>query len=280
MDLATLQLREPWDWPKTAAETIRKVLRDRSAKPEDRLLAAEMAGENVVMDEEMAGRLVAVVGSKEEPEPLRARAAISLGPVLEECDMEGFDEDDPMSAPPISEGMFHEIQATLRRVHDDASAGKELRRRALEAAVRAEDDWHAEAVRAAYASDDPEWKLTGVFGMQYVKGFDEEILKSLKSVDPEIRFEAVRAAGNRELRDAWPEIEALLSPDNPDRDLLMAAIEASVYVNPEEASDLLAELETSEDEEISQTAIAAMEMCGVMSGEDGEPDEDEEEEEE
>ena len=56
---------------------------------------------------------------------------------------------------------------------------KELRRRILEASVRAFEPWHPDAIRTAYASSDQEWVLTAVFAMAHIKGFDEQILESL-----------------------------------------------------------------------------------------------------
>jgi hypothetical protein len=48
----------------------------------------------------------------------------------------------------------------------------------------------------AYSSGDKEWMLTAVFSMGWVHGFDDQIFVALKSDDPEIHFDAVKAAGN------------------------------------------------------------------------------------
>jgi hypothetical protein len=45
--------------------------------------------------------------------------------------------------------------------------------RILEASVRAPQDRHPDAVRAAYASGDAAWKLTAVFRMADVRGFED-----------------------------------------------------------------------------------------------------------
>jgi hypothetical protein len=73
---------------------------------------------------------------------------------------------------------------------------KMVRAAELEASVRAAEDWHADAVRAAFASSDDDWKLTAVFCTGYVPGFDGQILESLKSKNPDVCYEAVVAAGN------------------------------------------------------------------------------------
>jgi hypothetical protein len=249
-------------------------LRDRNAAPAKRMAAVELVGEGVAWDDDLANALLGIVESREESEALRARAAIALGPMLEETDMEGFDEDNPFSDPPVTEETFHHIQATLHRVYADESESKEVRRRVLEGSVRAVEEWHPEAVRAAYASSDPEWRLTAVFGMQYVPGFDAQILEALGSDDPELHFEAVRAAGEREVIAAWPHIGSLLN-EHTERDLLFAAIEAAAYVGGEEAISALTNLSDSRNQEIAEAASEALAMAEIVAEVDEDEDEDE-----
>jgi hypothetical protein len=259
---------------------LNAVLRDRSASTAARMAAVEQSGESADWDDEVAKSLLAIVAAPDENEQLRARAAITLGPILEEADMEGFDEDDPFSEPSITQDTFHEIQETLHLVYADESEKKEVRRRAFEGSVRTLQDWHADAVRAAYASSDPEWRLTGVFGMRYVPGFDAQILEALNSDNAEIHFEAVSAAGEREVEAAWPHIEALLN-ERTEKDLLLAAIEASAYVNPAEAVLQLVELTLSKDADIAETAKEALSTCEIMDDlDDLDEDDDDEDDEE
>ena len=195
MDLKLLKDIPPWEWPRGAAKTFLALLRDPHRDAGDRLLAAEFAGDLVVMNDALADALLSIVGSAAEPEDLRAQAAISLGPVLEQADEDEFDDPD---AVPVSEKSFRKIKQSLRKVYLDSGVPKLLRRRILEAAVRAPEEWHTGAIRSAYAGDDQEWKLTAVFGMNYVRGFDKQILQSLESADPAIHYQAVRAAGTWE----------------------------------------------------------------------------------
>jgi len=259
-------------------DVLNAVLRNRNASTAERMAAVERAG-NVEWDEDLAKSLLAIVAAPDENEQLRARAAIALGPILEEAEMEGFHEDEPFCEPPIAEATFHEIQETLRRVYSDESGSKEVRRRALEGSVRSEQDWHPDAVRAAYANSDPEWRLTGVFCMQFLPDFDQQILEALESDDPELHFEAVRAAGAQELRPAWPHIQGLLTPKT-EKDLLLAAMEAAAYVNPQEAAELLAEFSQSKDADIAAAAEEALSIVEIMDDDNDEFDEDEEDEEE
>jgi hypothetical protein len=162
-----------------------------------------------------------------------------------------------------------------------------VRRRILEAAVRAPEDWQSQAIRTAYANDDPEWKLTAVFCMRYVRGFEKQILEALQSSDPKVHLEAISAAGNWVVDAAWPHITALLASSATSKDLLLAAIEAVATIRPREAGPLLVDLVDSEDEDIADAADEAMSMAAGMAdadfddeefdGDDEDEDEDEDE---
>ena len=275
MDLNDLKDTPPWEWPRDAAKKFLAILRNPQAGANERLVAADLAGDIVAINDALVDALLAIVVNSAEPEELRAKAAISLGPVLEQADLEMGDEgefDDPDDVP-ISEKTFRKIQQSLRKVYLDSAVPKLVRRRILEAAVRAPEDWQSQAIRIAYANDDPEWKLTAVFCMRYVRGFDKQILEALDSADPKIRYEAVSAAGEWEVDAAWPHISALLTSSSTSKDLLLAAIEAVATIRPREAGRLLVDLADSEDEDIAEAADEAMSMAEGMADEDFDEDE-------
>ncbi len=271
MDLKTLESLPPWNWPQDAADTILKVLRDDTASEADRLIAAELGGDYVVVNDQLAEALMAIVRSNEESEQLRARAAISFGPVLETADIEEFDDPDEV---PITEATFLKIQKTLHGVFMDTSTPKEVRRRVLEGAIRAPLEWHTPAIRAAYASDDEEWKLTAVFAMQHVRGFDREIVEALTHPNPEIQYEAIRAAGNWEVDAAWDHVAGLVKARGTKQALLLAAIEAVGNIRPTEAGMVLVDLTDSDDEDIVEAAHEAMSMAEERSKHEFDDDED------
>jgi hypothetical protein len=272
MDLKTLQDTPPWDWPRDAGKLIQKTLIDRRAKESDRVIAADLAGNIVVINDDLASALLAIVSSPGEPEQLRALAAISLGPVLEQTDMAGFD--DPDDVPPITEPMFRNIQDSLQQLYKDDSIPKEVRRRILEASVRAPETWHQDAIRAAYSNGDKDWMLTAVFSMRWVRGFDDQILRALQSDDPGIHYEAVLAAGNWELDPAWSHLVELVNDADSPKPLLLAAIGALGSIRPAEALDVLVDLAESDDEEIAEA------VSEVMAAAEVHPDEEDDEEDE
>ena len=268
MDLKLLARIPPWEWPPNGGITLLAVLDDRQADAADRLLAAEMAGEIVAIDDQLAAALLSLVSDPTASEPLRCRAALSLGPVLEQMDQGRDDhflslDEETFGPPPISEHTFHRIQETLRVRYLEDDLPPEVRRHVLEASVRAPADWHRDAIRAAYSSADRDWRLTAVFAMRYVRGFPDEIVTALDDPDEEIRYEAVRAAGNWEVDAAWPQVSALLSAPDTDKALLLAAIEASASIRPQEAEPLLAELSDSHDADIADAADNAMMMASA-----------------
>ena len=270
MDLKTLEAIPPWEWPRDAGRLILDVLRNDQAEPSDRLLAAELAGDSGDVNNELAEALLSILQNANEPEALRCMAVISLGPALEFAYMDGFDDPEEV---PITESMFRNIQETLHRFYRDARVPRKVRRRILEASVRAPEDWHKEAVRAAYRSNEEDWKLTAVFCMQYIDGFDEQIFESICSKNPDILYEAICAAGNWEIDAAWPYIAALISSDQTEKELLFAAIEAAVMIRPGEAAEILEPLTDSDDEDIVDAVYEALAMAGEL-WDDEEDDDD------
>ena len=277
MDLKTLQDTPPWAWPESAKKTFRRILSDDKAVEPDRLIAAELAGDPVVIDDELAGLLLSIVSRGDQTEQLRAKAVISLGPVLELADIEGFDEDPVGDPVPISEQTFHRINKTLHQLYEDHSIPKLVRRRILEASVRSPQEWHREAIGAAYLNEDNEWKLTAVFAMRYVKGFDDQILGALKSSDSNIHYAAVLAAGNWEVDAAWPHVTKIINSKECEKGLLLAAIEAAANIRPQEAASVLDDLTESDDEEIAEAAQEAIELAQMtldMEDDDEEAEDD------
>lgn len=273
MDLEVLRDTPPWEWPAGAAGTILEILGDDRAEPASRLLAAELAGEFSVINDELAEALLAIARGNDEPEELRGEAAVSLGPVLEYADIEGFEDPDAVT---ISEQTFRKIQESLRELYMNSDIPEVVRRRVLESSVHAPQDWHPGAVRAAYSSGDEIWRLTAVFCMRYLRGFDDQILESLESKNEDIHYEAVCAAGNWGVDAAWSHVAKLVISKGTDKPTLLAAMDALAAIRPREAGSILVGLTDSDDEDIVEAAHEAMAMAEVLS--DLEDDEEEEKE--
>ena len=152
--------------------------------------------------------------------------------------------------------------------------------------MRAPEEWHTEAIRAAYAVNDQDWKRTAVFCMRFVSGFDAEVLEALNSDDADIHEQAILAAGTWQVDAAFPHIVKLITEEDTPKDLLLAAIDAVATIRPHEAVDYLEDLADSEDEEISDAVEDAMATAEGLCEEDedeeddGDEDEDDDEDEE
>lgn len=282
VDLAALKDIPPWDWPRDTGKMLLGLLRDDKTPDGDRLLAVDLAGDSTVIDDELAEALIAHVRDDRRTEEIRAAAALSLGPALEQADLLGFDDADDV---PITEETFQKLQSALREVFSNAGLPSELRRRVLEASVRAPQDWHVDVIHTAYAERDGSWRLTAVFCMRYVRGFDEQILAALDDPDPAIRCEAVLAAGEWGLEAAWPHVKALVTSKKTEKPLLVAAIEAVASIRPSEAPQVLAHLADSDDEDIAGAVAEALDMADVGPFDedemfpDDDPDEDDDDDE-
>ncbi|TMA49755.1 MAG: hypothetical protein E6J81_02620 [Deltaproteobacteria bacterium] len=175
MNLRTLKDTPPWDWPEGTGKMLLDFLRDDRTSESDLLFAAELAGDLTVINEELVEALLSILRRGDRPERVRGKAAISLVPILEHADTQGFEDADDL---PITERAFHRLQESLRKLYRDANVREEVRRRILEASVRAPQDWHEDAIRAAYSSGDEVWRLTAVFCMRFVRGFEEQSLEA------------------------------------------------------------------------------------------------------
>lgn len=259
MNLQQFKLTPPWEWPDDAGRFLQGIVADQSASLEDRLAAAEFAGDSTVVDDQVVAALLDVTADGKAPEKLREATAIALGPVLEMADTEGFDDPDEM---PISEATFRGIQKTLADLYHNADVPTDVRRRALEASIRATQDWHKGAVRAAFQSGDADWMLTAVFCMRFVQGFEAQIGQALDNSDARIHLQAVLAAGQNELIAAWGHVAGLARSESTDKELRLAAIEALSGIHPKKSARLLRELTTSDDPEICEAAFDALAMSG------------------
>jgi hypothetical protein len=284
-----VQRREPWrkeeamdmhflaglpvfDWPADAHEDILAVLQDRQAPSDERLLAAELAGDLNVIEDILAQELLRILEDPSETDTLRGQAAISMGPVLEEGEMMGFDEPESLV---VSEDLLPRMKGALRRVFDDPGAPKETRRRALEASVRAPEAWHADAIRVAYLKEDHDWKLTAVFCMRFVPGFEAQIVEALDLEEVDILYQALWAAADQGVAGAWPFVQRLvlaaesgtpILPDDPEaeRALLLAAINGVATIRPLEAHVTLSPLLEMDDEELAEIAAEVLDFVEAL----------------
>lgn len=270
MKLKALHDIPPWDWPEGADRFLLGVLQDTKAKNDDRLLAVSLAGEYEVINDDLALALIGIVSNSAEAENLRGEAVMALAMVLENDAVLGsedddgedeYDEDDLL----LSRKVFEKITTDLQKLFMDMDTPDEVRRRALGVSVYAPQAWHTEAVKAAYAKDDPDWRLVAVFCMNFIEGFEPQIMEALLSPDPTVHYQAVCAAGEWGIQDAWKHMVALVQNPETNKELLLEAIDAVGVIRPHEALRVLRHLIDSDDEEIGEAVQDVLIDSGAMS---------------
>lgn len=236
----------------------------RGGDDEERIGILDDVGE---ADDELAEELLRLL-EQDPSDEVRAAAAIALGPTLEIMDAEIDDQgrvESGFGMVPISQRVYDRVVETLRRVCLDRAQPALVRRRAFEAAVRSPKRWQVEVIRSAWAGDDPDWRLTAVFGMGYViqADFSAEIETAFGSDSQDLQGEAIRAAGLRGLESLLPEVTAIAADEGAAPELRYAAVEALGYLGDEDTVELLHELTESEDELLAAIAEEAVQLASL-----------------
>jgi HEAT repeat protein len=160
-------------------------------------------------------------------------------------------------------GELEEISAAAaRRVEDallDVIMGEdelEVRRRALEAVAYSSRPELEALIDEAYESPEDLLRLSAVFAMG--RSADDErwsdiVRAELENSDPEMRFEAARAAGELELQLAGPELAELAT--DPDTQVREAAIWSLGQIGGDFARQALTDLLEATDDEDEQDYI-------------------------
>lgn len=252
--------------PPSAADLLRSPDEETRREAFDRV--------SLEMDDALAREILAIIAS-DAADDVRADAIVALGPAVEECGIEYMDDELPEGVPftaPLSREAYGELADALRAVYEDESQPTLVRRRALEVLVRDPQPWQADAIRRDFASSERDWKMTALFAMGYVRGFEQELLDVLRTAEGDLLYEAVRAAGNAEVVEAAPILEAFALSEETDPDVRLEAIAALPSVDPE-CFDLLDELAESTDEQVRGAAEQALEEL-QMFGDDLDDEED------
>lgn len=262
----------------------------RSDRPSARQVAMREISE--VADDALSLELLRFAGDPEMPEQERASALIALGPTLQLCWEDEDDDGTLPSAPPdadafdvaffehpLSNTGYAEVREALRRMYHDAETPKLLRRRALEAAVRAPRPWQQEAAAAAWQSDDPEWRVTAVFAMGHLGGmtdasFEEEIREALAGSDEVLRREAMLAAGRSGFEEMAPQLMDVATRTDADPEDRVTAVEALGEMMFEGATELLESLTDDPDREVARAAEEALEDLVLFADPDLDDEED------
>lgn len=248
--LVVLELAPSVDWPRDAGRTVLDAL--RSGDPLTMERATHLAWH--VLDDALAVELLEIIRSDASPE-IRGSAAISLGPTLEDAHLDAVaaaEEDIP--ADPRRAALAERIQEVLRAAFEDLSQPKVVRRRALEASVRGPLAWHADAIGGIADSDDEDWRLTALFGMGHIEGFEDRVLDALRTATGDMLLTAVQAAEDLLLDEAGERVLELAVSDASSVELRVAAMYAIGAIRPSGSEGVIGALAQSDDMEIASVA--------------------------
>jgi len=158
-------------------------------------------------------------------------------------------------------------QAAVLAVWEDTSAGLLVRRRALEAISNCTRDDVRQLIGSAYNSKEHDMRVSALYAMgrSCDAHWEDIVLTEINSDDPEMQYEAVRAGGEIELKNAVPHVAKLAFQDQ-DRELQEVSIWALGEIGGDEAAEYLSQLAEAVEEsdpelyELVEDAIHNAEM--------------------
>jgi len=182
----------------------------------------------------------------------RAAAASSLGRFVLLAELEELDE------------RYAKLvrDALLEAIHND-DEHLEVRRRAVESIAYLGEECVREIIAVAYEEPDESMRISAVFAMGRSGDtvWSNIVQDELSSVNPAMRYEAARACGELEVKEAVSPLIRLVS--DPDREVQFAAIAALGQIGGQRARRILERCCRSGDDVIqlvAEDALAELEL--------------------
>ncbi len=187
---------------------------------------------------------------------VKAAAATALGRYIYLGELEEIDD----TALMVVEQALLE---TIRQPDEDI----EVIRRAIEAIAFSSREGIEQIIENAYYHEDERMRVSAVFSMgrSYNSKWESIILTELDNANPAIRFEAVRACGELELKAAVDQLIELIDIE-ADSAVLQNAVWSLGQIGGFKAQELLEHLTESPDEAISTVAEEALNELLLFSG--------------
>lgn len=250
-DLEALELV----WPQVAVERRRAVMQDLGEIAEANLEVQFEAVFRLAIDDEDAEVRAVAIGSLWESE----NPAL-IAPFLERLQHDPAPDVRAAAASALGRFVYLGEVETIptrpaRRVEDallavvGGSDVLEVRRRALEAVAFSSRPEIPELITRAHAAPEKLWRISAVFAMGRSADprWAADVLAELESPDPELRFEATRAAGELELPEAVPALKRLA--EEGDVQVRESAIWSLGQIGGEDARAILLDLAQEADDD-------------------------------
>jgi len=186
---------------------------------------------------------------------VRARAAAGLGRFVLLAELDELDSE-----------LGTEVREVLLHTINTPQEALEVRRRAVEAISFSGEEGVREIIEAAYQDEAQNMRVSAVFAMgrSVDPHWGEPLLRELKNPDPEMRYEAARACGQLELKEAVSTLTRLIN--DADREVQGAAIWALGRIGGRGARRVLRACCGSDDEILAQAAEEALSELEFAEG--------------
>lgn len=164
----------------------------------------------------------------------------------------------------IAADLAEQAQRLTYGLYQDAAAPVEIRRRALEALANSSHPAVNDLISAAYADGNHELRVGAIFAMGRTCStrWRDQLLDELESRDSESVYEAIRACGQIQLKEAARRIGEFTLSD--DREIQMIAIWSLGEIGGRHAIEVLSSLEesTADDNDMAAAIDEAMDTAG------------------
>lgn len=187
---------------------------------------------------------------------VRATAASALGKFVYLHELEELDQ---------PQGLLVE-EALLATIHQPLE-DDEVRRRAIEAISYSSEANIIDIIENAYYDDNEKMQVSAIFAMgrNADARWRPRVLAELDNPIVEIRFEAVRACGELELKEAMPRLVSLVE-EEPDPEVQQMAIWAMGRIGGPLARDVLEQYLDSDIEAVALAAEEALDELNLFDG--------------
>jgi len=161
---------------------------------------------------------------------------------------------------------FELICQPLLAAHNDSNAPLELRRRALESLAYTALHNVPELIQAAITYPEEKMRVSAIFAMgrSADKRWAAPVQQALRHPNPEMRYEATRACGELELREAVPELVDLIK--DVDSEVQTMALWALGQINSDLARRTLQHYSQSANEALRDAATDALGELDFLYG--------------
>jgi HEAT repeat protein len=222
----------------------------------DPLVSVRLVGVQLLQSSEDYRMAIALIKlMKNDPEEnIRAEAAFALGKFIYMGEVEGLS---PEKYERILTALF-----ILLRGQDTAL----VRQKALEAISYSSHEDIPDQITKAFESKEKNWKLSAIVAMGHTadERWSAPVLSLIHSEDWDFQLEAIKAAGELELKDACLPLLRLLKQKQVDPDILHAVIFALAKIGGEnvrtELERLLEEAEDDDEAEFIETALEELDF--------------------